>query len=272
MSTSVRLAINGASGRMGQALVALLRGDRRFALERAVIGTDSELVGQPLYVPSTPETPRYVTGWKGAKDLDVIIDFSSPQGLAETLGHCEDRGVALVTGTTGLDESLGRRLDQAARRIPVLRAANFSLGVAVLTRLLRDAAAALPDWDLEIIEAHHGRKQDAPSGTALALGRAAAQARGVDLDGVAVHERHGHTGVRDEGSIGFAVVRGGDIVGEHTALLATAGERVELVHRATDRSIFARGALTAAAWLSGRPPGSYGIDEVLDDRLARNGH
>ncbi len=265
--SQVRLAINGASGRMGRALVALLRGDRRFVLERAVIDADSELVGQPLHAPSTPETPCYVAGWEAAGELDVVVDFSTPSGLADTLAHCESRGVALVTGTTGLDDDLQRRLETAARRIPVLRAANFSLGVAVLTRLLRDAAAALPDWDLEIVEAHHGRKQDAPSGTALALGQAAAAARGAELDDVAVHARHGHAGERVAGSIGFAVVRGGDIVGEHTAMLATRGERVELGHRATDRSIFARGALTAAAWLAGREAGLYGIGEVLDERL-----
>jgi len=269
--SQVRLAINGASGRMGRALVTLLRGDRRFALKRAVIDANSELVGQPLHVPSTPETPRYVAGWEQAVDLDAVIDFSSPQGLAETLAHCENHGIALVTGTTGLDDGLYRRMEAASKRIPILRAANFSLGVAVLARLLRDAAAALPEWDLEIIEAHHGRKQDAPSGTALALGQAAASARGIELGDAATYERHGQTGERAPGSIGFAVVRGGDIVGEHTAMLATQGERVELVHRATDRAIFARGALTAAAWLVGRAPGHYDIGAVLDERMARNG-
>lgn len=269
MTTPVRLAINGASGRMGRAITALLRGDRRFALKRAVIDADSELLGQPLYVPTTPETPCYVAGWEHAGRLDVVIDFSSPAGLADALGYCEAHGVGLVAGTTGIDDELQRRLDAASRRIPVLRAANFSLGVAVLTRLVRDAAGMLPGWDMEIIEAHHGRKQDAPSGTALALGQAAAQARHVELDAIGVHERHGHTGERAEGSIGFAVVRGGDIVGEHTAMLATRGERVELSHRATDRAIFARGALTAAAWLAGRNAGCYGIGEVLEDRPDR---
>lgn len=269
MSTPIRLAINGASGRMGQALIALLRGDRRFVLRRAVINADSALVGQPLYVPATPETPHYVAGWQQAGDLDVVVDFSTPAGLADVLDHCESHGVALVTGTTGLDDALQTRLHAAGERIPVLRAANFSLGVAVLTRLLRDAAAALPDWDLEILEAHHGRKQDAPSGTALVLGQAAAAARGVALEDVAVHGRQGQTGEREQGAIGFAVVRGGDIVGEHTALLATRGERVELAHRATDRGIFARGALAAAAWVAGRDAGRYGIGEVLEERLAR---
>jgi 4-hydroxy-tetrahydrodipicolinate reductase len=150
-----------------------------------------------------------------------------------------------------------------------LRAANFSLGVAVLTRLLREAAAALPDWDLEIVEAHHGCKEDAPSGTALALGHAAAEARGTTLAKDGVYVREGRPGVRRSGSIGFAVVRGGDVVGEHTALLLGHGERVELSHRATDRSIFARGALEAAAWLAGKQPGAYSIDDLLQERGRR---
>lgn len=269
MNTPVRLAVNGASGRMGQTLIGLLRGDRRFKLTRAVIDADSELLGQPIHQPSTPETPHYVSGWAQAEPLDVVVDFSTPDGLAGALDHCEAHGVALVTGTTGLSADLQARLETAGERIPVLRAANFSLGVAVLKRLLSEAAAALPDWDLEIVEAHHARKQDAPSGTALALGQAAAAARGVDLDAVAVHERHGHTGERVPGSIGFAVVRGADIVGEHTAMLATPGERVELVHRATDRAIFARGALTAATWLAGRDAGHHDIGDMLADRMGR---
>ena len=135
--------------------------------------------------------------------------------------------------------------------------------MALLTRLLREAAAALPDWDLEIVEAHHGRKQDAPSGTALALGQAAAAARDATLERVAVYSREGRTGERVPGSIGFAVVRGGDIVGEHQALLIAAGERLELAHRATDRSIFARGALQAAQWLVGRAAGHWRLEDVL---------
>jgi 4-hydroxy-tetrahydrodipicolinate reductase len=141
--------------------------------------------------------------------------------------------------------------------------------VAVLTRLLRQAAAALPDWDLDIIEAHHNRKEDAPSGTALALGEAAADARDSTLAESAVYAREGRTGPRKLGTIGFAVVRGGDIVGEHVALLMGQGERVELAHRATDRSIFARGALEAAHWLSGRTAGAYDLDAMLSERAAR---
>jgi len=267
MTTPIRLAINGASGRMGRALTTLLRGDRRFALCRAVTDAASDLVGQPLYMPSTPDTPRYVSNWDASEALDVAIDFSSPDGLMATLEYCRAHGTALVTGTSGLDAAQESRLQAAGRDIAVLSAANFSLGVAVLTRLLREAAAALPDWDLEILEAHHGRKQDAPSGTALALGEVAAAARGSDLENLAEYARHGQTGERAEGRIGFSVVRGGDIVGEHTAMLVGRGERVELAHRATDRGIFARGALEAAAWLATQPAGCHDIADMLAGRL-----
>lgn len=267
MSQPIRLALNGATGRMGRALVELVRADRRFRLARAVIDAGAERVGQPLSTPSTPETLRYSAGWDDAGELDAIVDFSTPDGFDAALDHAVAHGVALVVGTTGLDAGQERRLGEAAQRIAVLRAANFSLGVAVLTRLVREAAEALPEWDLEIVEAHHGRKEDAPSGTAMALGEAAAAARGIALDEAAVYAREGRTGPRRAGSIGFAVVRGGDIVGEHTVLLAGQGERVELGHRATDRRIFARGALESAAWLAGRAPGLYGIDDLLSERL-----
>ncbi len=260
---SIRVAINGAAGRMGRSLLERVRGHRRFDLAWAVVGPGSELLGQPVSTVATPDGLRYDAHWSDAPALDVVVDFSTPAGLSAALDHCTAHGVALVTGTTGIDDALAQRLDAAASRIAVLRAANFSLGVAVLTRLLRDAAATLPEWDLEILEAHHSRKQDAPSGTALALGRAAAEARGSTLEDTAVHARDGQVGARKAGSIGFAVLRGGDIVGEHTALLATAGERLELVHRATDRGIFARGALEAAAWLHDRSPGAYDLDALL---------
>lgn len=245
MSGRIKLGINGANGRMGHAFQTLLRDDTRFDLV-ATIARDDD--------------------WRTVPQLDVVIDFSTPAGFDAALAHCEAHGAALVSGTTGLDAAQRQRLDAVAAKIPVLYAANFSLGVAVLTRLLREAAVALPDWDLEIIEAHHARKVDAPSGTALALGRAAAAARGQVFDEVALLAREGDVGARVAGTIGFASIRAGDIVGEHTALLATAGERIELTHRATDRSIFARGALHAAAWLAGKPSGAYVLDDVIAAR------
>ena len=242
MSDSIRLAINGANGRMGRALQALLHDDARFALEAAITASDE---------------------WRKAPKLDVAIDFSTPAGFDSALAHCRGHKIAFVCGTTGLDADRRARLQEGARDIPVLYAANFSLGIAVLTKLLHDAAGALPDWDLEIIEAHHSRKVDAPSGTALALGRAAAAARGQDFDEVADFARHGHTGARRNSAIGFASIRAGEIVGEHTALLATRDERIELTHRAYDNTIFARGALHAAAWLANKSAGAYSLDDVL---------
>jgi 4-hydroxy-tetrahydrodipicolinate reductase len=242
MPNPIRVAINGANGRMGRALQDLLHDDARFELA-ATIGASS--------------------GWRSVPKLDVVVDFSSPAGFSAALAHCVAHRVALVSGTTGLEDAQRNGLAEAARTIPVLHAANFSLGIAVLTRALREAAAALPDWDLEIIEAHHARKIDAPSGTALALGRAAADARNKKFDEVAVLSREGQTGARREGAIGFASIRAGDIVGEHTAMLATSGERLELSHRATDRTIFARGALATAAWVAHEPPGVYSLDDML---------
>lgn len=259
-SAPIRLAINGASGRMGQALLSLLRTDDRFELAHALVSPGSAHDGQAIW---PGHALRYARDWSQAPALDVVVDFSGPAGLAAALDHCLAHGIPLVTGTTGLDPALQARLDAAGARIALLRAANFSLGVALLTRLLREAAAALPDWDLEIVEAHHGRKQDAPSGTALALGQAAAAARDTTLDAAAVYRREGRTGERVPGSIGFAVVRGGDIVGEHQALLIGPGERLELGHRATDRVIFARGALQAAHWLVGRAAGHWRLEDVL---------
>lgn len=265
MPHPIRLAINGASGRMGRALLALVREDKRFELVNALVSANSEHNGTPVFA-ELPTSLRYSHDWN-AVTAHVVIDFSGPEGLAAALDYCITHKAALVTGTTGIDAPLQTRLDDATQHIPLLHAANFSLGVAVLKRLLSQAAAALPDWDLEIVEAHHGCKEDAPSGTALALGDAAAEARGTTLAKDAVYVREGRPGARSSGSIGFAVVRGGDVVGEHTALLLGQGERVELSHRATDRSIFARGALEAAAWLTARKPGSYDIDDMLQARV-----
>ena len=262
MSGPVRLALNGASGRMGGALLSLLGNDGRFDLVHAVVERGSVNDGQPV-VAGNATSLRYAHGWAQAPAVDVVVDFSGAAGLASALDHCLAQGIALVSGTTGLDAALEARLAAASTHIAVLRAANFSLGVALLTRLLREAAAALPSWDMEIVEAHHGRKLDAPSGTALALGHAAAAARGTTLEAAAVHDRQGRASERVDGNIGFAVIRGGDIVGEHTAMLIGRGERLELTHRATDRSVFAQGALHAAHWLAGRPPGQWRLEDVI---------
>jgi 4-hydroxy-tetrahydrodipicolinate reductase len=255
----LHVAINGAAGRMGRALCTLLSDDRRFVLTRAIVPADAAQVGKAVY-PGT-EAPRFTAGWRDTPVLDVVVDFSSPAGLRDALAFCLHTNTALVTGTTGCDAALQAELEAASSRIALLRAANFSLGVAVLARLVRDAAAALPAWDAEIIEAHHAAKRDAPSGTALALGRAVAQAR--DTHAATPAANTNRNGARVPGAVGYAVLRGGDIVGEHTAMLIGQGERLELSHRATDRAVFARGALHAASWLAGRGAGAWSLDDVL---------
>lgn len=178
----------------------------------------------------------------GAPAFDVAVDFSLPEGFDRILGTCVARGAGLVSGTTGLSETQREAMASASGEIPVLWASNFSLGVAVLAELVERAGQALPKWDCDVVESHHVHKKDAPSGTAITLGRAASSGG---------HEVH------------YASIRAGDIVGEHTVQFAGPGERIELIHRATSRDVFAHGALTAAAWLKGRAPGSYGMRDVL---------
>jgi len=262
MKSPLRLAVNGATGRMGSALLELLHDDARFEIVAAITAPGMPQLGERAW--HDRASPCFQADWP-QEAPDVVIDFSGPGGLASALDYCTGRGVALVSGTTGVEPALRARLADAASRIALMHASNFSLGVAVLNRLLRQAAAVLPDWDLEIVEAHHNRKTDAPSGTALSLGEAAAAARGTTLAQAGVSGTR--EGTRRTGSIGLAVIRGGDIVGEHTAMLIGAGERVELGHRATDRSIFARGAIEAAHWLCNRPPGAYDLEAMLASRL-----
>jgi 4-hydroxy-tetrahydrodipicolinate reductase len=233
----LRLLVHGASGRMGRALLRLGAEDARFELVAAVSGRGAALPEAGTLAVTAADAIDAVP------DFDLAIDFSLPPGFARVLTLCERRGAALVSGTTGLLPEQMQALDAAGARIAVLWAANFSLGVAVLSDLARRAAALLPDWDCDILEAHHVHKRDAPSGTALALGRAL--------------EAGGGQAPR------YASVRAGDIVGEHTVQLSGLGERIELVHRATQRDVFARGALECAARLSQRPPGRVDVATLL---------
>jgi 4-hydroxy-tetrahydrodipicolinate reductase len=259
------VVIFGVTGRMGQSLIRALRETSDLRLAAAVasplsrgLGRDAAADGPASGVAVGADAAAALSG------AAVAVDFSAPPAVAAHAAACAERGVPLLVGTTGIDAPTRGLLAAAARRTAVLVAPNTSVGVALLTRLAAVAARALgPDFDIEIIEAHHRLKRDAPSGTALALGEAVAGARGRPFDDVAVYERHGDTGPRRPQSIGFAVVRGGDIVGEHTVLFAGAGERLEITHRAGDRMIFARGALQAARWLIGRAPGLYGMGDVL---------
>jgi 4-hydroxy-tetrahydrodipicolinate reductase len=207
-----------------------------------------------------------VTGDAGQvlRDSDVAIDFTTPAATAAHAALAAEFGRPLVVGTTGLSGEQESAIRRAAERVPIVWAANTSLGINLLFGLVEQVAARLgPEWDIEIVEMHHRGKVDAPSGTALALGRTAAAARGAGFDEVAQRGRDGITGPRKPGAIGFAALRGGDNIGEHHVLFAGLGESLELAHRATNRAIYAKGAVRAARWLVGRPPGLYGMKDVL---------
>lgn len=195
---------------------------------------------------------------------DVFVDFSAPNGLQGHLESAVAAGKPIVIGTTGLDSSHQRMIEQATREIAVLQAANMSLGVNLLAHLVRQTSERLgEDWDIEIVEMHHRHKVDAPSGTGLLLGKAAAEGRGVELGLVSDRGREGNTGPRKEGHIGFAALRGGSVAGDHQVIFASDGERIELGHRAESRTIFARGAVQAAIWIEGKPAGRYSMNDVL---------
>lgn len=260
----IRVGVLGAGGRMGQAIIAAIPGASKLCLAGAIERSDHPAVGQRLGPPFPAGMTICSNHTPLANASDVLIDFTTPAALAATLdAACEGRA-AIVVGTTGLEAAHQRMIDRAARSIAVLQAANMSLGVALLETLVEAGARALgPGWDIEIAELHHRDKVDAPSGTALSLGIAAARGRGVALGAVRVAGRDGIGPARSPGAIGFASLRGGSAAGDHAVLFLGEGERLELRHTAEDRSIFASGALTAAAWLAGRPAGRYTIADVL---------
>ena len=239
-----RIGIIGAAGRMGRAVEAALAEEGE-----AVIAGGADQGDDPLAL---------------ACACDVLVDFSAPPALEANLAAARQARIAIVVGTTGLGSDHHRMIDDAAAHVAVLQSANMSLGVNLLAFLVREAAARLgEDWDVEIVEMHHRAKVDAPSGTALLLGAAAAAGRGVELARVSDRGRDGITGPRTAGHIGFASLRGGSVAGDHQVVLAAEGERLELGHRAESRAIFARGAVKAALWLAGRPPGRYAMSDVL---------
>jgi len=262
-SKTVRIGLAGALGRMGAAVAAQIAA--RDDLTLAAVFDRPDTVGQ------TAHGLTLVTAAEAIAASDVIIDFSTPAAsvvLAQACATHAEAGkgrVALVCASTGATPEQGAAIDAAAGSIAVMRSGNVSLGVNLLLGLVRQAAKGLAaaDWDIEISEAHHHRKVDAPSGTALMLGQAAAEARGVDLDAVAERARDGVTGPRKPGAIGFSVIRAGGIVGEHSVMFAAEDEIITLSHSARDRSLFARGALAAAVWLYGRPAGLYDMQDVL---------
>ncbi len=237
------IGIIGSAGRMGHALAAIVPD------LGATLAGGIDAGGDPAGL---------------AHDSDVLVDFSSPSALERTLAAARTAGTPILIGTTGLATTHHAMIDAAAAEIAVLQTGNVSLGVTLLAKLVREAAARLgPEWDIEIAEFHHRHKVDAPSGTALLLGEAAAAGRGIPLAEARVADPAGLTGARSEGTIGFASLRGGSVAGDHQVVFAGEGERIELGHRAESRAIFARGAITAALWLVGKPAGRYRMDEVL---------
>ncbi|EPA0496091.1 4-hydroxy-tetrahydrodipicolinate reductase [Vibrio parahaemolyticus] len=263
----VRIAIAGAAGRMGRNLVkashinpdaSVTAGSER--PESSLVGVDiGELCGEGKFdVFLTDDLEKEVD------NFDVVIDFTAPVSTLANLELCKQHGKSIVIGTTGFSEEERALIDAVAKHVPVVMAPNYSVGVNLVFKLLEKAAKVMGDYcDVEIVEAHHRHKVDAPSGTAIGMGEAIAGAMGNKLSDVAVYAREGITGERTKDEIGFATIRAGDIVGEHTAMFADIGERVEITHKATDRMTFANGAVKAAVWLHSKPAGFYTMTDVL---------
>jgi 4-hydroxy-tetrahydrodipicolinate reductase len=263
----IRVGISGCGGRMGRMLVAEVQGTDGCRVTAGIDVRGSTAIGRDLGELAGIGALGVAVGDDIARLLaqcDVAIDFSAPAASAANAAAAAHAGKPLVVGTTGLEPAHEAALRDAAKSVPIVCSANMSLGVNLLVGLVRQVAATLGDeYDVEIFEMHHRHKVDAPSGTALALGRAAAEGRGIDLATMSARGRDGITGARKRGTIGFASLRGGDVVGEHEVIFAADGERIELTHRAGSRQIFARGAVRAARWAVGRPPGLYGMTDVL---------
>lgn len=268
---TVRVGVTGAAGRMGRMLIEAIadcQDDLALALavERpgsSLIGADTgELIGREA---SGVMLVDDLTD--GIESIDVLIDFTVPAATLANTEVCAARGVAIVIGTTGFSSDEEQRLIRVSEQIPVCKASNYSTGVNLVFKLLEQAAVVLGDGvDIEIVEAHHRHKIDAPSGTAISMGTVIADTLGRDLKEVAVYGREGQTGARDPKTIGFATVRAGDVVGDHTVIFAADGERLEITHKASSRMAFARGAVRAAAWLARQPPGSFDMQDVLGFR------
>lgn len=264
----LRLTVVGAGGRMGRALIAAID-----AMDGVQLGGALERSGSPVLGRDAGETAGI--GRSGIAIVDTlddalsgsdgILDFTTPTATVAFADMAAARGLVHIIGTTGIGAEEQAAIERAATGARIVKSGNMSLGVNLLSVLVEQAARALDaaDWDIEILEMHHRHKVDAPSGTALLFGHAAAHGRAIDLDQHAVKVRDGHTGAREAGTIGFATLRGGSVVGEHSVLIAGEGETIELTHKATDRAIFARGAVKAALWASRQSPGLYSMLDVL---------
>lgn len=267
-----RIAVFGAAGKMGRYLIQSTLDNAALSLGAAFDYSDSvQGIDAGVLLGDRPLGVAIGTDIVAAADtFDVVIDFTRPEGTLSLLNACVQLGKPVVIGTTGFDAAGKQTIANAAKTIPIVFAANYSVGVTLSLSLLAKTAAVLgDDFDIEIIEAHHRHKVDAPSGTAMAMGEAIAQATGRDLDTCAVYGRQGHTGARNRQTIGFETIRGGDIVGEHTVLFAGEGERLEITHKASSRMTFAQGAVRAAAWLhaQGGCARLYDMQDVLQLKL-----
>ena len=263
----IRCAVTGAAGRMGRTLVQAVGEAPGLVLGAASERADSSLIGADVgELAGVGRLGVHLVGdlAEAADAFDLLIDFTAPAATLAHLALCRARGKAMVIGTTGMDGAGRGAIKAAGAEIPIVFAPNMSVGVNLCFKLLDIAARVLGDEvDVEIIEAHHRHKVDAPSGTALRMGEVVAAALGRDLEEVAVYGRQGHTGARERRTIGFETIRAGDVVGEHWVWFAGEGERVEIVHKATSRMTFAKGAARAARWLAGRAPGVYDMQDVL---------
>ena len=267
----IRACVAGVAGKMGSRILNALRAEEDFAITGAFEKPESPQIGLDAGLLSGAG-PLEVTVSGGIekaleKGADVVIDFTAPAASLHHAKVCAQNGVAFVVGTTGFSAQAKAELAGYGQRIPIVMAPNMSVGVNVLFRLVADAARALgKGYEVEIVEMHHRAKKDAPSGTALRLAEVAADALGLDASTACVYERHGDVGARKPGTIGVQTLRGGDVVGEHTAYFLADGERLELSHRATSRDNFARGAVRAARWIKGKKPGLYDMQDVLGFR------
>ena len=263
----MRLIVAGAGGRMGRTLVKAISEAKGFALAGALEDARSPLIGWDAgTLAGMPENGVKLTGDAAVliDKVDGIVDFTAPVATVAFSALAAKAGKVHIIGTTGTSAADEAKIAEAAKQAVIVKSGNMSLGVNLLAALTQRVAKTLDNaFDIEILEMHHNQKVDAPSGTALMLGRAAAQGRGIDLDRHKVMSREGHTGARKPGDIGFAALRGGSVVGEHSVIFAGPAERLELVHKAEDRMIFARGALHAAAWARGQKPGLYSMMDVL---------
>ena len=264
----IRACIAGVGGKMGSRILNALRSEEDFTISGAFEKPESPQIGLDagLLSGAGPLEVTVSAGIEKAleKGADVVIDFTAPAASLHHARVCAERKVAFVVGTTGFSAQAKAELAGHGQKVPIVMAPNMSVGVNVLFRLVADAARALgKGYEVEIVEMHHRAKKDAPSGTALRLAEVAADALGLDPAAACVYERHGDTGPRKPGTIGVQTLRGGDVVGEHTVYFIADGERLELSHRATSRDNFARGAVRAARWVAGKPPGLYDMQDVL---------